>query len=364
MRKKLLFIISIFCLLFVFLTSCGFGVGEIKEIDDIKATVLDDGSTQITITYVDNLFDPLVFVIPKGETGETGETGEKGNGIKEVTIVGEGLEKEVQITFTDPAMKPFTYPVKDGVGVKKIETKYDEETGNTNLVIIFTDNSKSDPIPIPRGEKGVGIIGIDKEVKEDKSVTLTIHMSDGSSSTVDIPAPEKGDTGKGIAAMVGTTDKNIYKITIIYTDDTMEILKFDKPADPNKWYTGDNKPTDTFGNDGDFYFDIVHNTIYSKQEGSWGYVVDFDGKDETFSVTFDLSDYPDALLNSSKKSYDLKSGSNFASSKFQIPLPTRDGYTFTGWYTEKEINANSGKFTDLTSVCGNLVLYPQWVENN
>ena len=56
----------------------GFAMSETKEIDEISAKTLTDGSTQITITYVDNLYDPVVFTIPKGQQGVAGPTG---NGI-------------------------------------------------------------------------------------------------------------------------------------------------------------------------------------------------------------------------------------------------------------------------------------------
>jgi uncharacterized repeat protein (TIGR02543 family) len=50
-----------------------------------------------------------------------------------------------------------------------------------------------------------------------------------------------------------------------------------------------------------------------------------------------------------------------------IPIPTREGYKFLGWYKTRTINATSSAFTDFTPILSNLNLYACWEkidENN
>ena len=42
--------------------------------------------------------------------------------------------------------------------------------------------------------------------------------------------------------------------------------------------------------------------------------------------------------------------------------PTREGYTFLGWYTTKTIGPTSGVLTDLTPILSDLELYAQWAK--
>ena len=59
--------------------------------------------------------------------------------------------------------------------------------------------------------------------------------------------------------------------------------------------------------------------------------------------------------------YQIPHGSYFAAQEgYTIPIPTRNGYDFVGWYTTKTITPTSGKFTDLTPVMADLTLYAIW----
>ncbi len=75
-------------------------------------------------------------------------------------------------------------------------------------------------------------------------------------------------------------------------------------------------------------------------------------------VRFDVNEgnlpYGTAIL------YKIKHGTYFASAGYQIPIPTRSGYNFKGWYTSKSVTPATGCFTDLTPVCGELTLYAIW----
>lgn len=48
-------------------------------------------------------------------------------------------------------------------------------------------------------------------------------------------------------------------------------------------------------------------------------------------------------------------------STFKLPVPTRDGYTFVGWYTDSELN---NEFVSGTRVTSNITLYAKWNKND
>ena len=92
-------------------------------------------------------------------------------------------------------------------------------------------------------------------------------------------------------------------------------------------------------------------------------------------MTFDLNDYEDAdnngikdapaSLNSNNSSVTFKSGECFASNNYyngDIPVPTRDGYEFCGWYAKRVITnpLTTSAFTDLTPISSNITLYAKW----
>ncbi len=43
-----------------------------------------------------------------------------------------------------------------------------------------------------------------------------------------------------------------------------------------------------------------------------------------------------------------------------IPIPTRDGYIFKGWYRSKSPTATSSPFTDFTPILSDLELFAIW----
>ena len=104
--------------------------------------------------------------------------------------------------------------------------------------------------------------------------------------------------------------------------------------------------------------------IYVKQSGVWVLIVSFDNNIETHSVIFQLNDSLDEPANmpsGSLMAYQIPHGSYFAAQEgYSIPIPTRNGYDFVGWYTTKTITPTSGKFTDLTPVMADLTLYAIW----
>lgn len=371
MKKKIFTFLCFIFMSFGMFTGCsGFVVDdESLYISNITSQVLEDGTTMVTIIYTDDEIEPVVFYIPKGQTGETGQSG---NGIKEISyIVNETTGYlEVTITFTDPSMEPVEYILKNGNSIKELEQIVDEETGEVSFVLHFTDGTSSEPISVPSGKDGKDgslIIGYEQVINDDGSATLMFIFSTGDIYTCEIPAPQKGDDGRGILAIVGTSDEEYYYLTIQYSDDTSETIQFDKPV-PNTWYSGyEGRPADSYGNNGDYFFDLANNDIYHKMNNKWELIIDLESNSdsETWKVTFNLNGEGAKLVSGHnyKLSYDIKKGSNFASDKVNVPIAEREGYAFGGWYTTStEPTIVHGAFTDLTTVNNDLELYAYWIK--
>ena len=362
--KKILLSILIGSCSLTFSSCFGFGE-EALQINTITTVTLENGDIQVIITYTDEDVKPTTFVVPKGTAGEDGKDG---NGIKEITY-SQSEDKQntiVNIAFTQQGVNPVDVIVPNGVSVTGIDQSFDEETQMTTLIVNFSDGTESEPILIPKGEKGedgISVLGIEQKINRDLSVTLTIKMSEGEDVEVKIPAPQKGENGRGIKEIISIPNGDKYVMTIVFDDDTTQELEF---ARPNRWFSELAKPTIADGIDGDLWYDIQRQIIYIKQGGRWIEVMNFnDVVDDTCEVKFYLNDseeYPANMPAGSLISYEIEKGSYFSATGYSLPIPTREGYDFTGWYTVKVPTIVNGTFTDLTPVVSDLTLYASWVE--
>ena len=374
MKKTICRVLSV-CLLIVMAcmtTGCGgFFEEELLQIADVEHVILGDGQTRITITYTDESVEPDVFYIPRGVMGDVGEDG---NGIKEIVPV-HNDEKSLTlltISFTNEGVEPMTIAIPDGVSIVGVNDYYDEITGAHNITFISSNPERYqfDPITIPRGEKGEKGNGIkdfkveDYENEESGEIgkNFIFELDDGRTDTISIPNP------KGIQEIWAeeSTETNYYTLTILYNTGETIPVNFPRPADPNKWYSGAN--TDelpSMGVNGDFFFDTAHKEIWLKENGVWKKIVSFGGTE--YEVTFDLNDNDMDTDNRANmpQGYTMKyfilSGTYFSANGYDVPVPTRKGYEFKGWYTKKAVNyATMSPFTDLTTVSSNLTLYALW----
>ena len=135
-----------------------------------------------------------------------------------------------------------------------------------------------------KGDTGVGIVSIIPDYHLDGSATLTITLGDETTYEVEIPAPKQG---RGIETVVARKEGNMVILTLNYNDGTSEEVSFESTP---SWTTGNSKPGDGFGYDGDYYFDISHDIIYIKENGIWNVAVDFNTNAAQYSVIFELND--------------------------------------------------------------------------
>lgn len=361
--KRLFVLFILFNLLFALVGCGGFmASSDVLEIASIEATPLADGSKLVTITYSDEEIKPTTFIVPKGDDGKDGV------GIKLVSYrtTNDATKTLVDLTLTNE--EKVTIEIPNGISVNDISTTYDDKTGNTEVVFNYSDGTSSEPLILPKGEAGddgISIIGTSQRINRDYSVTLTFHMSEGEDIVVEIPAPQQGVDGRGIKDIVTLPGNDTYTMLITFTDDTTQEVSFVRP---NRWFSEMSAPDNKLdGIDGDLWYDLAHQVIYLKQNGRWVSTMDFtDVIGDGYQITFNLNDSKDAPASLPKGSlfnYTVIKGTYFASSGYQIPVPTRDGYTFMGWYTVKNPTAVNGPFTDLTVVHSNLTLYALWQAN-
>ena len=344
------------CLGMPILNACSFLRSENKQavgIKEITAAPDEEGNIIVTITYTDEDKEPVSFPIPRGTDGAAG------NGIKSIEYEQDEFGiTTVTITFTN-SDKVVSFPLAPGKSINDVVMELDDD-GNTVIYFVDSDGNRLDPITVYKGdtgEAGVGIVAINPDYHLDGSTTLIIVLSDGNEYTVEIPAPKEG---RGIESIISSKQGNVYSLTINYTDGTSETIEFDAPP---SWTTGSARPGDDFGYDGDYFFDINHDIIYIKQNGTWIVAVNFATDETTYTVTFDLNDttaQPASFAIGTSTYPGIKRGETFYSLNYTVPVPARAGYTFGGWSTSRTPNPTNGLFTDLTPVLSNMILYAVW----
>ena len=379
MKKKLILVIL---MLFSFvLAGCGsfFGSDEeaivIKSITRVEAE--EENGFYIVVEYANEDKANDRFFVPNGEKGADGETGENGTdgkdgqdgvGIKDITMTVDKNTRETTITiyFTDESKEPVVKVVPAGVFVSGVEHGIDKETGNTLIYVKYSDGTRSEAITVEKGQPGNHLTGMDRVENKDGSVDFTFKFSDSEDVVITIPAPKEGPIGVGIDSIIKVESDTNYVIKIKYTDGTSDTVEFDRP---NKWTTGSADPDPDEGIIGDYYFDIFHNNIWVKEtKTKWTLVVNLkDDEADTVTVTFNLNDLSDGYSQQASmpqgygKTITLSKGSYFGMNGVQnLPIPTREGFEFKGWYLTRFPSIVNGAFTDVVPVNESITLFAIW----
>ena len=352
------------------LSSCSafFGGDEGYLISDMTTITDEEGNTIVTITFDDEEVDPLIFTIPKGLTGE---------GIDHVTSELSSDKTRVILTiyYSNDELEPTKIEVPiingvDGVGISNVIVGKDE-LGNTTIQFVYSDETTSDVITINKGTDGVGIDRIEqKEDKLNNRIIITVYYTNDTSNELYIPLSKDGI---GIKEITTSDDGENYILHIVFSDDSTSDVTLKKPL-ATFWYSGKGLPQPSLGNDNDFYFDENNGDIYKKINGTWNFIFSRSGSGVsetiTYKVTFNAnggkwryvdgtnieeSEVKDKTITINKGEY-----INLNDPQYEVYL---DGYTFDGWWTDKEINPNSGHFTTLTPVMSDLTLFAKWIQN-
>lgn len=343
--KKIILIIVLPIILF--LTSCSAFVGgdDGKLIDTITTNLNSNGDTTVTITFTDGS-DDVTFTIPKGEQGNDGL-----NGVGITSI--EEKDGVLVITFTDNTVKEI--PI-DKEEITNISSTYDEKTRETTITISTNKEDYEFVIKDP-----VGISEITRTTDGNTgNVVIEIVLTNGTKKEIIIPKGEKGEPGKGIASIVAEENNTEYILHVTYDDEeeTTETFIFQKPQS-TAWYSGAGAPNMITGaKNGDYYFDTANFRFYRyvSTQMKWELVADLGITGEACTVTFNAVENGGSII-SGNSIIECTKGDYI--SLGSIPIAYKEGYTFVGWYTDPNANTNPNaeKFTDLTPVMTNLVLY-------
>jgi uncharacterized repeat protein (TIGR02543 family) len=214
-------------------------------------------------------------------------------------------------------------------------------------------------------------IVVDGETDEGDPI-LKITMTDGTTKTVSIPKAEAIGI-KSISVDTDNTDPTKYALKVTYTDNTVQNVSFPKNS---AWHKGEGDPNNksNFGSIGDYYFDHKFAIIYYKSTmDSWEQIANIGAGSVkiVFSINFEKGETWKKYVASpdlSTCTVTLSVGTSFAAEApdHYIPIPSKDGYTFVGWYTSRDPEVTDGMFNSMTVIpnTDQLTLYPVWTPNN
>lgn len=362
-------------------------------IENITAVKSEDGSsTTITITFTDGR-DPVTYEVTNARSivNVSSEVDEE-TGVTKVTL-----------TYNDGTTDTVNLPQgKTGKGISSMEII--EQDGTQYVQVTYDDETTVQLYAVPEGTPGRGIAGIVQSFDEETGEwVFTITYDDDEQTTHEfrIQGPNTWLSGTGTPAnnvgyngdyYLDTQNRSIYKkengqwSLVINFNDTVERTKYTVTFDSNGgslstttnsyeliegsnfmssgfdvptatrdgyafdgWYSKKNVDASTmtaFGDGTNVYSNL---TLYAHwvQNHTVNFVVDSSARE---SLTGDSS-------------FSLKDGYSFYASSYSLPTASKDGYTFTGWYTKKDDDPNLDKFGNLTPVHSDMTLYPHWSQN-
>lgn len=337
----------------VFSSACSFFAGGGTTVSDVSCVLLEDGRTQITVTYSDGTLSPSVFYLPQKEP----------NGIYAVTSAPnpEGTATLITVTYTDPDREPSVFELPNGKYISEVVSATDS-SGNVTLTLRFSDGSESEQIVLQSGRNGSNgdtITDISTNSLPDGSRKIVITLSSGAQYGFTVPAAEKGEDGKGLLRIetdpaLTAADPDGIWLNVVYTDGTSERMEIPKN---NVWRNGAGTPSGSLGNVGDYYVDTTGCKVFYKQSSSeWTVVMDFSQYSEEYHTVRFIVDAETGLeLNA----LPIQHGKYFYGTA-ELPTPSKSGYEFLGWFTGADDSVNSGRFTDLTVVLCDMTLYAHW----
>lgn len=358
MRKKGLTLFLSSALLLTGLTSCGFFPSDDNGISSYDTSYdSNTGNTYITFYFTDESRDPFTVTIPAGASGKDGVS------IKSATVTDNEDDHSytINITFSGDSVDPIvlTIPYYEGVSVTGVTVDKDTD-GNTTIQFTYSDGTTSQMITIPSGN---GIASITATPTQN-GYHLVITFTDTSVTPVEFDI----ENGKGISNVYVDDEKqtdSTYVLTITYSDGSTEDVEFAKPQ-ATKWHYGTTNPTSSNtpnSIDGDFYLNIATGWVFLKTNGVWKEMFcmkpDSSEEEEHCVIRFNPNGGHWAGTDEDTSSAFMNVVVGKTMPLNSIPIPEYDNHVFKGWYTNPD-NPNSGQFTDLTIITGNLILLAKW----
>lgn len=363
--KKVLFLLPA-----ILLSSCSLFTGKADSylIENATFTVNGNGDAEVHISFRDDSRPDFVFTVPGGSDGVSG------NGIASIDASTQGDSIVLTIHYTDATKEATTIRVpnrkgEDGRMVTGLRLGEDGD-GNTTLCFSYSDGTESQILTIPKGQDGKDATHLVSAVEvEDveEGTKVTFHYSDGSPDTVFLLS--KGQDGTSIESveiLAYGPEGVTYRFYLSDGTSTDVVLPYDAPQE---WITGVGKPSETIGQEDDFYVDIRTGDLYAKQKTGWTWLLTIDGygslAEPTYcQVVFDANG--GRLPNGNQEvSFFVERDSYLTRAILSdnVGIPSRDGDSFLGWHTTPTYDPNSGRFSDTTPVLRDLHLYA-WYDDS
>ena len=358
------------------LSSCSiFGSDEGMMIESISATSGEDGSTTLTFAFTDPDIEPLEVNIPKGDQGEQGAIGLTGLGIDHIDseLSEDGKNTILTIYFTSEEVEPKVVTVPNGVGIDtSVPPTYTLNPDNNTTVVTYTlTNGETITFEVSNGKDGIGIANVTQTTDQDGNIIITITYTDetfGDNGQTVITIPYKnGEDGRGITQVIGTLLDDSYYISIFYSDGTSENLDPIILPQTNQWYSGYGRPTSVVIRDsreGDYYFDQENFIIYYFDGYEYVEVINLtENNRPTSTVTVNFNPNGGTFISQTVGRIEITKGETIPAER--IPLCSKEGYSFEGYYTTAEGPSNplSGKLTDLTPIFSDVTFYAYYEVN-
>ncbi len=414
MRKTIAIIALLIAMCFV-LTSCGgftsWGDEEVKQIDRIDKHTDVNGVVYMDIYYVDEE-TPVSIALPSGADGTSISFSAKYDEDNRKTVI--------TVSFSNGSPDQ-TFEINDGQSINNVTIE--KELG-IEYLYFWCDGKAVSNIPLDyiKGKDGAtwltGTEAPTDSVGKNGDFFLDTSKFDVYIKKQDVWGTVGNLTGVGIDKIEtyspvddnGVTIEN-YGVKITYTDPTweptivlcpgitainlnfsddekqfvFEVTLSNGIVDENgvpqtytkefpidrfpRWDSGKTYPGSDDGIVGDFYFYEPTQTILQKKDSGWITIISFsellNKENETVTITFNAlggkMSIPGFTNPTSSSTVEIAKGSFVNAS--QIPIPTKEGYTFGGWYTVSVPNLLiNGMFTDMVSVSENITLYAYWIE--
>lgn len=351
--KKCVLAIGLFSSIATLSSCSAFFGGDEYTITDTSVETDENGNTVVTVNFSGEDVAPLTFTIPATTKG-----------ISSVTSEVQDNQVTLTINFNDGTNQQIGVPIingKDGVSISEVEL-IEHEDGTKGIQFHYSNGEVSDEFPLPSGKDGLGIASIE-ETDENGQHKITITFNDETKEPLEFYVND-GVSIESVEYSEEYSNEDEYALVITFSDGSSSIQFLPRPT-TNKWHSGLVDPSNSIGKNGDFYLNEANGNVFSKKNDTWVYLFSMKGDvseeiTQYYNVIFNFRDdeYTEDLTPGSKLLIKAKKGESIPLD--QIPLPSRDGFTFAGWFAGEEVNPNVGQFTNLTTVSSNLDLFARW----
>ena len=294
------------------------GAGKLEKVDEKTIYTYGSENAQITANYTENK-----IVLPNAtKEGNTFQGWKTINDIK----VGEAGEEYL------PTSDITLYAIYEE---NFYDLKIDPNGGKWN---------GSSEIQTVTGKYGSSYVIADPEAPQGYTVKLHLNTEDNETQEIiQTQTFEKWENDNGYGTLIGNSYQygvGTDTLKAIYTRNKIELPNIEKTGYTLEGWYKDNALTDKIGEAGDEYNPEDNCELYAKWTAN------------TYQITFDVNEGEELENNTKNVVYAEKYG--------ELPTTVRAGYTFVGWFNEKDVEITAESIVDITT---DITLVAKWTEN-